>query len=186
MFVQDSWQVTKRLNFSLGLRYSQNWGDVKGVDGTVFKTNRLAPRLGFTFDILGDKSTILKAHYGQFTEAMLTVYHDRMNPSANFGNYIGYLYDPLNEQWDHMYSYPPRPLHHGPRHQAPLHDPVHGRDRARAVQEHLLGRDLHQPEMERSHRALRYLAASNHATTVYSPELDEDFTVYERTLDTLD
>ncbi len=98
MFAQDSWQVTKRLNLSLGLRYSQNWGDVKGVDGSVFKTHRLAPRLGFTFDILGDKTTILKAHYGQFTEAMLTSYLDRMNPSANFGNTIGYLYDPLTER----------------------------------------------------------------------------------------
>jgi len=99
MFVQDSWQVGKRLNLSLGLRYSQNWGDVKGISGSVYKTKRLAPRLGFTFDILGDKSTIFKAHYGQFTEAMLTAYHDRMNPSQNFGDYIGYYYDPGDEAW---------------------------------------------------------------------------------------
>jgi len=94
VFVQDSWQVTKRLNFSLGLRFSNNWGDVKGVSGPVYKTSRLAPRLGFTFDILGDKTTVLKAHYGQFTEAMLTAYHDRMNPSENFGDYVGYYFIP--------------------------------------------------------------------------------------------
>ena len=102
-FVQDNWQVTKRLNLSLGLRYSMNWGDVKGVSGAVYKTNRLAPRLGFTFDILGDKSTILKAHYGQFTEAMLTAFHDRMNPAQNFGDYIGYYYDPYDEAWYEMF-----------------------------------------------------------------------------------
>jgi hypothetical protein len=102
-FVQDSWQVTKRLNISLGLRYSQNWGDVKGVSGAVYKSHRLAPRVGFTFDILGDKSTILKAHYGQFTEAMLTSYHDRMNPSENYGDYIGYYYDPGDEAWYEWY-----------------------------------------------------------------------------------
>ena len=102
-FVQDSWQITKRLNLSLGLRYSQNWGDVKGVSGAVYKTKRLAPRLGFTFDILGDKSTILKAQYGQFTEAMLTAYHDRMNPVQNFGDYVGYYYDPYDEAWYEMF-----------------------------------------------------------------------------------
>jgi hypothetical protein len=80
-FVQDSWQIAKRLNFSLGVRYSQNWGDVKGVDGTVFETHRFAPRVGFTFDIFGDKTTVLKAHYGQFTEAMLTAYHEKLNPA---------------------------------------------------------------------------------------------------------
>jgi hypothetical protein len=98
-FIQDNWQITKRLNLSLGLRYSQNWGDVKGIDGTVYETNRLAPRLGFTFDILGDKSTILKAHYGQFTEAMLASYHDRMNPVTNTGDYISYYWDLEASDW---------------------------------------------------------------------------------------
>ncbi len=93
-FVQDSWQVSKRLNFSLGLRYSQNWGDVKYVSGPVFKTNRLAPRLGFTFDILGDKSTILKAHYGQFTEGMFASFHDRMNPDRAYGDEVAYYFVP--------------------------------------------------------------------------------------------
>ena len=96
-FVQDSWQITKRLNLSLGLRYSMNWGDVKGVSGSVFQTTRLAPRLGFTYDILGDKSTILKAHYGHFTEAMLTAYHDRMNPAESFSDYTGFYFIPDDE-----------------------------------------------------------------------------------------
>ncbi|OGD13969.1 MAG: hypothetical protein A2W20_05940 [Candidatus Aminicenantes bacterium RBG_16_66_30] len=93
-FVQDSWQVTKRLNLSLGLRFSQNWGDIKNVSGTVYNTNRLAPRLGFTFDILGDKTTILKAHYGQFTEAMFASYHDRLNPDEVYGDYVAYYFIP--------------------------------------------------------------------------------------------
>jgi hypothetical protein len=93
-FVQDSWQASKRLNISLGLRYSQNWGDVKYVSGSVFQTKRLAPRLGFTFDLLGDKSTILKAHYGHFTEAMFASYHDRMNPDQAYGDYVSYYFIP--------------------------------------------------------------------------------------------
>lgn len=102
-FVQDTWAIGKRLNLSLGLRYSMNWGDVKGVSGSVYKTQRLAPRVGFTFDILGDKTTILKAHYGQFTEAMLTAYHEKMNPIANFKPYIGYYWDLYDEEWVEMF-----------------------------------------------------------------------------------
>lgn len=92
-FAQDSWQITDRLNLSVGVRFSQNWGQVKGVDGSVYTSTRLAPRLGLTFDVLGDKSTVLKAHYGQYTEAMLSSYHDRMNPASAYKDYISYYWD---------------------------------------------------------------------------------------------
>jgi hypothetical protein len=92
-FAQDAWQITDRININFGLRVSQNWGDVKGVSGAVYKSTRLAPRIGFTFDILGDKTTVLKAHYGQFTEAMLSSYHDRMNPDSAYKDYIAYYWD---------------------------------------------------------------------------------------------
>jgi len=114
-FVQDNWQIAKRLNFSLGVRFSQNWGDVKDVDGTVFQTSRFAPRLGFTFDILGDKTTVLKAHYGQFTEAMLTAYHEKMNPVTVFSDYVGYYWVPDDEdpatnggEWFEWFRIPPQ------------------------------------------------------------------------------
>ncbi len=108
-FIQDNWQITKRLNLSLGARFSQNWGDVKGISGAVYKAGRIAPRLGFTFDILGDKSTILKAHYGHFTEAMLTAYHDRMNPLSAFGDEVGYYWDLGTAEWVEMYRIAPTP-----------------------------------------------------------------------------
>jgi len=92
-FAQDSWQISDRLNVNFGLRLSQNWGDVKNVDGTVFKTSRLAPRIGLTYDLLGDKSTILKAHYGQFTEAMLSSFHSRLNPASAYKDYVSYFWD---------------------------------------------------------------------------------------------
>jgi outer membrane receptor protein involved in Fe transport len=90
-FAQDNWQVSDRLNISLGVRFSQNWGTILG-QGVVYNANRFAPRLGFTFDILGDKSTILKAHYGQFTEGMFASYHDRLN--TNYSDKIKYWWDP--------------------------------------------------------------------------------------------
>ncbi len=103
-FAQDSWQVTKRLNINVGVRLSQFWGTVKGVSSPVYSNTRLAPRLGFTFDVLGDKSTILKAHWGIFTEAMLTKMIDRLNPPSAFKDYNGYYWDPVNNVWVDWFS----------------------------------------------------------------------------------
>jgi hypothetical protein len=99
-FLQDSWQVFKRLNISAGVRLSQNWGQVKGVSGNIYNAGRIAPRLGFTFDLLGDKTTVFKAHYGQFTEAMLAYYLDKMNPASAYTDYIGYRWNAETSQWD--------------------------------------------------------------------------------------
>ena len=103
-FAQDSWQVTKRLNINVGARLSQFWGMVKGVDGPVYSNMRLAPRLGFTFDVLGDKSTILKGHWGIFTEAMLTKMIDRLNPPSAFSNFNGYYWAPGDNSWHDWFS----------------------------------------------------------------------------------
>ncbi len=78
-FAQDSWQITKRLNLSLGVRFSQLWGSIPGLSGSPYNKSRIAPRLGFTFDLLGDKSTILKAHYGEFTDGIYAGMIDRLN-----------------------------------------------------------------------------------------------------------
>ncbi len=98
-FAQDSWQVTKRLNISAGVRFSFYWGQVKGVSGNVYTNNRISPRIGFTYDLFGDKSTVLKAHYGHFAEAMLASYHDRMNPDTAYSDYVGYYYDNDIGEW---------------------------------------------------------------------------------------
>jgi hypothetical protein len=78
-FAQDSWQISKRLNLSLGVRVSQFWGSIPGVSGTPYNKLRAAPRLGFTFDLLGDKTTILKGHYGEFTDGIYAGMIDRLN-----------------------------------------------------------------------------------------------------------
>ncbi len=79
-FVQDSWQVTNRLNISIGVRASQLRGKMDGVSGTVYSSSRIAPRLGFTFDLLGDKTTVLKAHWGEFTDGVYSYNFDRTSP----------------------------------------------------------------------------------------------------------
>jgi hypothetical protein len=95
-FAQDSWQITPRININAGVRLGQNWGQVKG-EGTVWNTSRIAPRIGFTFDLFGDKSTVFKAHYGQFTEGMFAAYHNRL--SSKWFDYISYYWDLADEEW---------------------------------------------------------------------------------------
>ena len=84
-FAQDSWSISDNLTLNLGARYSILRGYVKGKSGAVYKASRIAPRFGFAWDIFGDHSTVLKAHFGRYTEAMYTGVHDRLNPLEAFG-----------------------------------------------------------------------------------------------------
>lgn len=102
-FIQDSWKVSDRFNLNLGLRFTHVWGTVSGGDNPVYTNNAIAPRAGFTFDILGDRTTILKAHYGRFTEAMLAGYHDRLNPAAAYSDKTLWRWDPWDNNWVERY-----------------------------------------------------------------------------------
>jgi hypothetical protein len=99
-FVQDAWSITDNLTLNLGARYSIMTGRVKGKSGSVYNATRLAPRVGFAWDILGDHTTVFKAHYGRFTEAMYTGVFDRLNPADVWNDWVGYWYDGANwNEW---------------------------------------------------------------------------------------
>jgi hypothetical protein len=100
-FVQDSWQLTDRLNVSLGLRASRLWGKIRGTTGYQYNAFRLAPRVGFTFDIFGDKTTVLKGHYGEFTDGMFTAILDRL--STGVSDWVLWYWDPEGEEWYESY-----------------------------------------------------------------------------------
>jgi len=64
-FVQDSWKVGNRLTVNPGLRF-----DYESLDGDLVKgwklKNNWAPRLGVTFDPVGDGRTKIYGNYGVF------------------------------------------------------------------------------------------------------------------------
>jgi hypothetical protein len=66
-FAQDEWRPVPSLTVRAGARYDQQnfYGDL-GNRVKVFA--RFQPRLGFAWDILGDASTILRAHAGEFMD----------------------------------------------------------------------------------------------------------------------
>lgn len=65
-YVQDSWEITDRLTLNLGLR---NEGfENENIDGVAFVDlqDQWAPRLGFTYDVAGDRSSKLFGFYGRY------------------------------------------------------------------------------------------------------------------------
>jgi hypothetical protein len=69
LYAQDSWSISDRLTINPGVRMDLSWGGVDDIPGTEFKTRpAIAPRIGFTFDVLGDHSTAIKGHWGRYFE----------------------------------------------------------------------------------------------------------------------
>jgi len=69
-FIQDSWSVTPNIILNLGVRNEvQKLLDSTGNTYHKFDDN-LAPRLGFTWDFLGDGRSKLYGNYGRFVQSI--------------------------------------------------------------------------------------------------------------------
>ncbi len=98
LFAQDSWSVSDRLRINPGIRFNYYRGKILGV-GTVFKPQiGIAPRIGVTYDLFGDRRTALKAHYGKYYDNIVTYYYTRLAPKPDL---IYYYWDgeAYQEDW---------------------------------------------------------------------------------------
>lgn len=87
-YAQDRWQVGDRLTINAGLRLDHMRGGGKGLGtdvGTVYTATGLAPRLGFAFDLTGDKKTVLKGSYGHYYEGIFApIYNGALPGESDF------------------------------------------------------------------------------------------------------
>ena len=83
LYIQDKWQPINRLTINAGVRFEKE--DLPSFNGFAPPINfgwgdKVAPRLGFAYDIFGDGKTKIFASYGQF--------YDRLKfelPRGSFG-----------------------------------------------------------------------------------------------------
>ena len=101
IFLQDTWQVVPRLTLNLGVRAEHeripNFGE-RGVKNPIeFKYgDKLAPRLGFAYDLLGDQKWKLYGSYGKYYDVM-----KYEMPRGSFGGdkWVDYFYTWDNPDW---------------------------------------------------------------------------------------
>ena len=89
-YAQDHWAASGRLSFDLGLRFekadSEATGDIIGAD-----THAIVPRLGVSFDPLGDGQWVLQATYGHYSGKYSDVQYAR-NTNVGSPSLITYSY----------------------------------------------------------------------------------------------
>jgi len=71
-FAQDNFQIGSNLNFNLGLRYDHSRLTSPGQAGTIVTFNNWAPRLGLTYDLTGNGTSLLRAHFGRYFDKTVT------------------------------------------------------------------------------------------------------------------
>ena len=89
IFVQDTWQIAQRLTLNLGIRFENevvpSFGDASNTEAIEFGWgDKLAPRLGFAYDLTGDGKTKIFGSYGWF--------YDRFKYELPRGSFGGDFY----------------------------------------------------------------------------------------------
>jgi len=75
-FAQDSWNISEHLTINPGIRYSHYRGTLPmvGTSPVFTPQDSFEPRIGLTWDILGDHSTAFKIHYGRYYDSLKCAY----------------------------------------------------------------------------------------------------------------
>ena len=66
-YLQDTWMVSDRLTANLGLRFEQVKVESTGEIVSVNTSPRIVPRLGVSYNLSDDGTTVLHATYGQYS-----------------------------------------------------------------------------------------------------------------------
>lgn len=109
-FIQDTWVIGKRLTLNVGGRLEMQKGVIpkQNADATpytymgylidtsepesrtVLEWTTLCPRLGLTFDVFADGSTLIKSTYGRYYSANITQWFGPANRNQGVWGYFRY------------------------------------------------------------------------------------------------
>lgn len=78
-FIQDRWTVDRHLTVIPGFRV--DWGQLSGDAGTVARLIGWGPRLSGTYDVFGDRKSLLVAGYGRSNDVGNIFVAQHSNPS---------------------------------------------------------------------------------------------------------
>ena len=82
VFAQDSWKPLDRLTINAGVRLDMVRGRSPIVDQTLYDAKTIAPRIGFAWDVTGDRTTVVKAHFGQYYEGIFFYWYNKGVPGV--------------------------------------------------------------------------------------------------------
>jgi hypothetical protein len=88
VFAQDAWKISNRITINPGIRYNIYRGSIKETGTTPFKTSAFAPRIGLSWDIFGDHTTVVKGHYGRYNDKLSTMMWE--TASTGYDDYVIY------------------------------------------------------------------------------------------------
>jgi hypothetical protein len=99
LYVQDTWNITKRLTLNPGIRFDYSVGK-NDILETINNYKTFSPRFGFVYSITADGKTIFKGNYGVFYENPIlffpNIFHKGQTPTTLF------MYNP----WTQTYNIP--------------------------------------------------------------------------------
>ncbi len=100
-YINDSWTLSDRWRFNLGLRYDRN--DVKAQDGTLLSDDQaFSPRLAMFFDPFADGSHVLGLSYGKYVSRIANV-ADGVSSSGVPATIGWYYYGPTSESLEEIF-----------------------------------------------------------------------------------
>jgi len=100
-FVQDRWSLSDRVTLNLGTRLNHlrfYFPSESSSRGTVYNTLAIAPRLGISYDLLGDRKNIVKLSYSRYFEPLSRNWFGSFEHRYDAG--AKYVWNAVTQKWD--------------------------------------------------------------------------------------